>query len=205
MPKISRRNLKILLSSLVFLSILVPLIAVNLIEFQQRVLLMQCGESWCIRIYGNVKEEFNIGLSYFEKNDPFDYISVDSVAMLNRVGTSWTQAYAGVSLSDIFELTDCIPDNATLLRFEAVDGYKSFNLPIRIVTDNPDQIIICNSENGQILATKEQGGEGPLKSYVPLELIQNDAEVQQIYSDVGLDTVFNSAFSVKWLDAIYII
>ena len=163
------------------------------------------NESWCVTISGNVNESVQIGISKLRDNSTFVYVPNRPYAWLNVEGSSDTMYFAGVELADVLVKTKVILPNATKLQFEGTDGYVSFELPISVVLANPDEVLLANSENNNTLATKDQGGDGPIKSFVALDVLQGNAEVTAIFHANGKTFVYNSGYAVKWCNYIKII
>jgi len=163
------------------------------------------NETWCVSITGNVNEIVQIGISKLRDNKTFTYVPDTQYAWLNSVGSSSTVSFAGVELADVLKKTKVLPSNATELRFVGTDGYSSFDLPISVVLANPDRVLLANRENNNALGTKDQGGDGPIKSFVALDVLQGNTEVAAIFQAQGQSTVYNSVYAVKWCNSIIII
>ena len=203
--KISKRKLTILGAALIFFSVLGTLFVYNWNQYLKvREQFKDCNDSWCVNLTGNVNYEMSIGISYL-LNDTFDRIENREFQILNRVETQYNKTMSGVILWDILNQTDFLRDNSTLLRFQASDGYRSFEIPIRIIKEFPEMVIIVTHIDGQRINLKENGGDGPLMGGVDYPCITNDPELEQIFSDRQQDFVYNSQYNVKYLDTIIII
>jgi hypothetical protein len=165
----------------------------------------QLNDSWYLRIYGNVIREYYIGISTLLNSSNFLYLERVPIQFLNSWGTIWNRDFSGVPLDDIFQKLDSFQPSATMLRFEAIDNYISFNLPIKTVIDNPNCTMIADKERGFPLLSQNLGGDGPLKSIVKLDILQNDPEISQIYAANGQTTIYNSQYAVKYCTAIKIL
>ena len=161
------------------------------------------NESWVIRIYGNVKREYYIGLSFLENSSLFNY-TTRHFYMVNQYGTEWNRDFSGADLEMIFNQTDCLSNDSKSLRFLADDGYSSFELPVRLIVENPGNVLLARKENDVLLKPKTDGGDGPIKSVVSFEIIENDAEITEIYADKGQDVIYNSQYAVKYCSELFI-
>jgi hypothetical protein len=159
-----------------------------------------------VKIYGEgIQEEIYIPLSDIQNNDTFNYINNKDFDMLNSWGTEYHRSYSGIALDDVLIKAGLTGLYDERLQFEADDGFKSFELPVRIVLSNPGMVLLAHKEENQLLEPKELGGDGPVKSVVSLEAIQNDTEVQAIFKSNGQNFVYNSVFAVKYCKWIKII
>lgn len=158
-----------------------------------------------LRIYGNIIEEKSIpysamvGTNYSRiENDPYEF--------LNSVGTRYNATISGVSLYSILMYYSLLTNTSTYIQFEADDGYKSPKLPLSILKNQPNSVLIATHENGVAYKAKSAAGDGPLVSAVRLDVIQNNQEVIDFLAEIGrADFVYNTAYKVKYLTAIYIV
>jgi len=201
MANSTSRKKKIIIASVIFFSILISLFAYNWLAFQGE--FDECDDpNDCIRIYGNVINEKFVSGSEIQNNVLFTYVESQEYDMLNSWGTEYSKTVSGVSLNSIFERLSIIPINATYIQFEAVDNFKSFKLPIEVVRNFPNQVLLINKEYGRILKPKSDGGEGPIKGFVSLPALQNNQNVTEVFAENGENTVYNSVFNVKYLSAV---
>ena len=197
----SSRKKKIIAASVIFFSILISLFIYNWASYQ--VQFDECNDpNGCIRIYGNVIDEKFVPISDLQNDGTFTYIDSQEYKIVNAWTTEYNKSVAGVSLNNIFKTLEIIPDNATYIQFEAVDNFKSFKLPIEVVRNFPNQVLLINKEDGKILEPKSDGGEGPIKGFVSLPALQNNQNVTEVFAENGEDTVYNSVFNVKYLSAV---
>ena len=175
----------------------------NLYQRNQQ-LYSECKEDGCLRIYGNVQQDLFIDPSYL-MNNSFPQIENASYHILNSFHNTEDMYISGVALWEIFTQTQILGDNATYVRFEADDGYQTYFLPIRILRAHPDKVVIMTHIDGMPMLSKEEGGEGPLRIAVYLDVIANDTEVQDTFAQYFQTFVHNSKFSVKYLNAIYVL
>ena len=164
----------------------------------------ECDDSSCLRITGNVSNDKFIGISYL-LNDSFTRVEDVEFHVVNSVGTEYNRTLSGVMLLDILMLYNLLGDDAEYISFKSIDLYTTFNLPIRLIRENPEMVIIVTHEDGQLLKSKELGGNGPLAAAVDYDCIKDDSEMQQIFEDKNQDFVHNSKFNVKYLDTIIVI
>ncbi|MCP4763985.1 MAG: hypothetical protein GY870_19590 [archaeon] len=198
-PIFTPRNIKIMASIIIFISIVGILFVYNWSLIPKN----DC-ESDCIVIYGNVSEEWSISVSslrgiFYNREENMEF------NMLNSYSTEWTILVSGVQLWDIFEKLDIINDNAEFIKFVASDGYFSPKLPIAIIRDNPESVILATHEDGELIKNKTQGGDGPIIPIVELDVVQNNETVIQIFEEINEDFVHNSKYKVKYLSRIEII
>jgi len=163
------------------------------------------NETWCVTISGDVQSVVHIGLSKLQNGSTFTYVPDKQYPMVNSVGTQYNATFAGISIADIFNKTKVLLPNATMLDFMGSDGYASFELPISVVLDNPNDVLLANRENGQVLGTKADGGDGPIMSFVALEALQGNSQVASIFRSNGESKVYNSLYAVKWCNSIVIL
>jgi len=163
-----------------------------------------CDDSSCLRITGNVNAEKFIGISYL-LNESFTRVENVEFHVVNSVGTEYNRTLSGVILLDILKLYNLLGEDAEYIRFKSIDGYTTYNFPIRLIRSNPEMVIIVTHEDGQLLDPKEFGGDGPLAAAVDYDCIKDDSELQQIFEDNHQDFVHNSKFNVKYLDTIIVI
>ena len=164
----------------------------------------ECDDSCCLRITGNVSDEKFIGISYL-LNESFTRVEDIEFHVVNSFEKEYNRTLSGVMLLDILTLYNLLGDEAEYIRFKSMDGYTTFNFPIRLIRNNPEMVIIVTHEDGQLLKSKESGGIGPLAAAVDFDCIKDDSEMQQIFEDNHQDFVHNSKFNVKWLDTIEVI
>jgi hypothetical protein len=206
LKKLSPRNKKILLFSFVFVTVFGILFYYNWQQYQKELNQFQssCSESNCLKIYGNVDDDLYIGISAL-LDDTFDREENIDFFMINRFSTEFSVKVSGVQLFDVLGKADILSGNATRIIFESIDGFKSFELPISIIKNNPTLILIVTHVNGVTIPSKDNGGDGPLKSVVSYDTIKNNTEIQQIFAENNVDFVFNTIYNVKYLSAIKII
>jgi hypothetical protein len=125
--------------------------------------------------------------------------------MNNSWATQYRKTVAGVSLADILQKTNFISEDAKYIQFQANDGFSSFKLPLQVVYDNPQYVLLIHRVNGQDLGFKEEGDDGPIMGFVALEAIQNNPEIIKIFQENGQDAIYNSVYNVKWVSTILII
>ncbi len=208
MHPVTSKSKKIIAASVVFVSVLAMLFSYNLVEYLNRTRLppSACtGESWCITIYGNIQDNAYIGMSMLQDGRNFTYINNVDVNFNNSWGTEYHRTYSGVALDEILTLIDVQSMGALYIKFEAIDGYSSLMLPISVVLSNPGKVLLAHKENNQLLLPQEQGGDGPIKSIMPREIIENNTEVKAIFAANGQATVYNSNYAVKYCSAIQVI
>ena len=199
------RTRNIIIATIIFSSILGSLFYYNWSQYAKiKEDFEDCDDSYCIRIMGNVNFEIFIGISYL-LNDTFTLVENVEFHVVNSVGTEYNRTLSGVMLLDILTLYNLLGDEAEYIRFQSMDGYKTYNFPIRLIKDNPEMVIIVTHEDGKLLNPKELGGNGPLMAAVDYDCIKNDSEMQQIFEDKNQDFVHNSKFNVKYLDTIIVI
>lgn len=205
MKKISKRHATIIGASFIFFSVLGTLFIYNWNQYQaNRDQFKDCNDAWCLKISGNVNYDMFVGISYL-LNDSFARVENQEFQILNSFETKYNKTLSGVVLWDVLNQTGLLRDNSTLIRFQASDGYKSIELPLRIIQNFPEMIIIVTHIDGQLIPYKENGGDGPLMAGVDYPSIINDNELEQIFSDSQQDFVYNSQYNVKYLDSIIII
>ena len=163
-----------------------------------------CDDSSCLRITGNVSNEKFIGISYL-LNESFTRVEDVEFHVLNMAGEEENRTISGVMLWDILKSYNLLGEDAEYIRFKSIDGYTTYNFPIRLIRSNPEMVIIVTHEDGQLLDSKEMGGDGPLAAAVDYDCIKDDSEMQQIFEDNHQDFVHNSKFNVKYLDTIIVI
>ncbi len=164
----------------------------------------ECDDSCCLRITGNVSDEKFIGISYL-LNESFTRVEDIEFHVVNSFGTEFNRTLSGVMLLDILTLYNLLRDEAEYIKFKSMDGYTTYNFPIRLIRNNPEMVIIVTHEDGQLLKSKESGGIGPLAAAVDFDCIKDDSEMQHIFEDNHQDFVHNSKFNVKYLDTIEVI
>lgn len=199
------RTRNIIIATIIFSAILGSLFYYNWnLYMETKDQFKECDDSCCLRITGNVSDDKFIGISYL-LNGSFTRLENVEFYVLNSFGTEYNKTISGVILLDILDLYNLLGDDAEYIRFQALDGYKSYNLPIRLIKDNPEMVIIVTHEDGQLLKSKEMGGNGPLMVAVNYDCIKDDSEMQQIFEDKNQDFVHNSKYNVKYLDTIIVI
>lgn len=146
------------------------------------------------------KNELNISVESF-LNGTFPRSENIPFHVINKLGTTSDYLISGVPLWSIFEHHDLLQLNATCVKFIGNDGYKTYNLPIRIFENDSEQVFIVTQEDGQ------PPEDGPLKVAVMMDAIQNDIEIKAMFEALGQpgeNSVHNSKYSMKWLAAIEI-
>lgn len=212
MKLLTRRNAAIVIFSVAFVTAVVALFIYNW-QSTQVVQTPQSprsqwncvNETWCVNIYGDVQQEAHIGISKLMNGSTFTWVPEKTYSMVNSYGTQENVTLAGVSLASIFNKTQILSPNATDLEFIGVDGYASFELPISVVLANPNSVILASYENGHPITTKSQGGDGPIESFVILDVLQNNPDVTEIFHDNGESTIYNSTYKCMYCDAIKIL
>jgi len=163
------------------------------------------SEPCYLKIYGNIVEEKTIPYSAIAGNN-YTRIENDPFEFLNSVGTRYNATISGVSLYSLLIYYSLLTNTSKYIQFEADDGYKSPKLPLSILINNPNSVLIATHENGVVYKSKSAGGDGPLVSAVKLDAIQNNQEVIDTLAEIGrADFVYNTAYKVKYLTAIYVI
>jgi len=163
------------------------------------------SEPCYLRIYGNILEEKSIPYSAMVGNN-YTRIENDPYEFLNSVGTRYNATISGVSLYSILIYYSLLTNTSRYIQFEADDGYKSPKLPLSILIDHPNSVLIATHENGVTYKAKAAAGDGPLVSAVRLDVIQNNQEVKDFLAEIGrADFVYNTAYKVKYLTAIYVV
>ncbi len=149
---------------------------------------------WNLKIYGSgTTDEILVPYSDIVSDK---YLSVQDgeFVILNKFNFTYTFFYSGASIWDILEDNGVVAGYATQLRFVASDNYKSEFIPLSLVRDNPNLVIIGYEENGKILEEQSKGGTGPLRSMVNLSVtIQMSPPT------------YNSQFWVKYVNGIEVI
>ncbi len=192
-------------ASIIFFIILGSLFIYNWMEYQAiREKFEDCDDSWCVYISGNVNYEMFVGISYM-LNDSFSRVENREFQFFNSFGTRYNKTLSGVVLWDMLNQPNFLTDDANLIRFEASDGYKSIELPISIIRDFPEMVILVTHIDGQLIETKEDGGDGPLMAAVDFPSIMDNEEIIKIFEDHQQDFVYNSLYNVKYLDSIIVI
>ena len=203
--KMKARTRKIIIAVIIFSSIFGTLFIYNWNQYMEtKDQFLECDDSSCLRITGNVSNEKFIGISYL-LNESFDRVEDVEFHVVNSVGTEYNRTLSGVMLLDILKLYNLLRDDAEYIRFQSMDGYTTFNFPIRLIRNHPEMVIIVTHEDGELLESKESGGNGPLAAAVDFDCIKDDLEVQQIFKDYNQDFVHNSKYNVKYLDTIIVI
>lgn len=163
------------------------------------------SEPCYLKIYGNVAREQFIPYSAIAGNN-YTRIENEPFEFLNSFGTRYNATISGVSLYSILIYYSLLTNTSTNIQFEADDGYKSPKLPISIMINNTNSVIIATHEKGVAYKSKSTGGDGPLVSAVKLNVIQNNQEVIDYLAEIGrADFVYNTAYKVKYLTAIYVV
>ena len=96
-------------------------------------------------------------------------------------------------------------DNVTHIQFRANDGYKRPKLPISVMRNFPDDVLILTHIRNARIKPKEEGGDGPLLGYCSLSALQSNEEIIQWCAennDYGGTHVYNTMFKVKYFVAI---
>ncbi len=164
----------------------------------------ECDDTSCLRITGNVNDDKFIGISYL-LNESFTRVEDVEFHVVNSVGTEYNRTLSGVMLLDILNLYNLLGEDAEYIRFQSMDGYTTYNFPIRLIRENPEMVIIVTHEDGKLLESKAKGGNGPLAAAVDYDCIKDDSELQRIFEDKNQDFIHNSKFNVKYLDTIIVI
>ena len=199
------RTRNIVIATIVFSSIFGSLFIYNWnLYMETKDQFKVCDDSSCLRITGNVSNEKFIGISYL-LNESFTRVENVEFNVVNAMGNEEIRNISGVILLDILKLYSLLGDDAEYIRFQSMDGYTTFNFPIRLIRNHPEMVIIVTHEDGQLLKPKELGGDGPLAAAVDFDSIKDDSEVQQIFEDYNQDFVHNSKYNVKYLDTIIVI
>ncbi|MHA1584587.1 MAG: hypothetical protein ACTSVU_03645 [Promethearchaeota archaeon] len=162
----------------------------------------QCHDSACLRIYGSIPYERFVGITEL-MNGTFERVENITYFTLNSFNNSLSTTISGVLLWDILQKTGIDLSDAQYFRFESNDGYKTFEIPISLLRNHPEGFFIITQIDGEPIHPKSEGGDGPLKSGVLFSVLQENAEMQQIFTKYNQDFVHNSKFNVKCLDAIY--
>ena len=199
--KFLTRNRKIGASIIIFVSIISILLVYNFANVDY----FECENDNCIKIYGNVKETVYIEQSDLLSNH-FKTEQLDDFYVYNRFHNDHTIDIIGVQIWDILNDLNIYFDNTTRLIFEAQDGYRSPSLPISILKNFPDCVLLVTHEDGRLLKDKASGGDGPIICAVSYdEVFENQEVLDYFEEELGTDFVYNSAYKVKWLTAIQII
>lgn len=198
----NRRKIIIISFSLIFFSTIGILFAYN---WQIRQDLLQkfeaCEDDWCVRFYGNVQQEMFVGISYL-LNDTFERVENVSFHQVNMYNNTSDFNVSGVKLWDIVSELRIISSEAETFRFEALDGYATYELPINILRNFPDKILIITHIDGELIKPQEEGGSGPLKVAVFMEAILDNPQIEATFEKYNQEFVHNSKFSVKYLNMI---
>lgn len=197
-----RRKIIFLSFSLIFFSTLGVLFAYNW-QIRQDLLtkFKVCDDDWCIHFYGNVDQEMFVGISYL-LNDTFERVENVPFHQVNMYNNTMDYNVSGVKLWDIISDLRILTSEAKSFRFEAIDGYVSYELPIEILRNFPDRILIITHINGKLIPPQEEGGSGPLKVAVFMDAIADNPEIEATFEKYNQEFVHNSKFSVKYLNMI---
>ena len=199
--KILTRNRKIGASIIIFISIITILLVYNFANVDY----FECDEDNCIKIYGNVKEDAYIGRSDLLSGE-FKIVEIDGFYVYNRFHNTYTVDIIGVQIWDILNRLDIYYDNTTRLIFESQDGYRSPSLPISIMKNFPDCVLLVTHEGGKLLKDKSSGGDGPIISAVSYNEVFENQEVLDFFDEeLNQDFVYNSAYKAKWLTSIQVL
>ncbi|MHA1720283.1 MAG: hypothetical protein ACTSWX_04935 [Promethearchaeota archaeon] len=199
------RTRNLIIASIVFSAILGTLFYYNWNRYiETKNLFKECNDTCCLRFTGNVIDEKFIGISYL-LNGSFERVENAEFHVVNSVGTEYNITVSGVKLWDILKIFNLLGDDAKYIRFQSIDGYITYNFPIRLIRNNPELVLIVTHEDGQLLKPKEKGGDGPLKVAIDYDCIKDDPEMQRIFEENHQDFVHNSKFNVKNLDTIIVI
>ncbi|QEE16631.1 hypothetical protein DSAG12_02461 [Promethearchaeum syntrophicum] len=199
------RTRNIIIATIIFSAIFGSLFIYNWnIYMETKNQFENCDDSSCLWITGNVNADKFIGISYL-LNESFIRVENVEFNIVNSVGTEYNRTLSGVMLLDILKIYNLLREDAEYIRFQSMDGYTTYNFPIRLIRSNPEMVIIVTHENGQLLDSKELGGNGPLAAAVDFDCIKDDSEMQQIFEDNNQDYVHNSKFNVKYLDTLIVI
>ncbi len=200
----NRRKIALMIFGIVFFASIGGLFAYNWQQRQDILSKFQdCEDDWCLRIYGNVQSELLIGISYL-LNDTFERRENVSFHQLNMYNNTREFNISGVVLWDILKKSGIVGTDASSFRFESTDGYETYLLPISILKEHSDEILIVTHIDGEIIPYQADGGDGPLKVAVFMEAIQENPSVQKTFDEYNQNFVHNSKFSVKYLNMIQI-
>ncbi len=199
------RSLNIIIAIIIFSAIFGSLFYYNWnLYMETKDQFNECDDSCCLRITGNVSDEKFIGISYL-LNGSFTRVEDVEFHVLNMAGVEENRTISGVILWDILISYNLLGEDAEYIRFQSIDGYTTFNIPIRLIRSNPEMVIIVTHEDGQLLEPKTADGDGPLAAAVDFDCIKDDSEMQQIFEDNYQDFVHNSKLNAKNLDTIIVI
>ena len=199
------RTRNIIIATIIFSAIFGSLFIYNWnLYMETRNQFEACDDSSCLWVTGNVNADKFIGISYL-LNESFTRVENVEFHVVNSVGTEYNRTLSGVMLLDILKIYNLLGEDAEFIRFQSMDGYTTYNFPIRLIISNPEMVIIVTHEDGQLLDSKEMGGDGPLAAAVDFDCIKDDSEMQQIFEDKNQNFVHNSKFNVKNLDTIMVI
>ena len=203
--KFSRRNQAIGIISLIFFSSLGALFIYNWQEYQRlQEKFEECTDSYCLYISGNVNYEMFIGITSL-LNGTFPRVEDAEFQVLNSYGNEYNRTVSGVPLWYLLNQTYLLKEDSLHIRFQASDGYKSLELPIQVLQNFPEMVLVVTHVDGELLDYKEDGGDGPLMAAVNFPSIADNTDVEQIFTNWHQDFVHNSKYNVKNLDSIIVI
>ncbi len=204
---LTSRQKRIAIFVVCFCSVLFSLLAYNLVDYFERLEKYKAcsDETGCVLFYGDIEEEIYVPYEDLISSR-YDRVEDKEFFQINRFSTEYYVVFSGVSLWNMMVAIDIFPEDADVssiyIQFEATDGYKSFILPLRIAKENPEDVLIVTHEDGKTIPSKEQGGKGPLRCVVSLDVIEDDLEMQEIFADSGSDFVYNTGYSVHYVSAV---
>ena len=129
----------------------------------------------------------NVSVSYADLNGSRFPRHDVPVMTRNTFGTDNTFIASGVRLVDLIDGLEIQHGNANGIRFIATDGFESPFLPLDLVLENPELVIVYNAMDGEYLEGEDENGDGPLRVVMNWSV---------------LAPVPNDPFHAKWLERV---
>lgn len=182
-------------------------VTVFFINYELLVPKFKPGDEKYFHIYGNtgsLKQNISIPMNSLYDGS-FMIKEYINATFLNAFGRQYEEDIRGVVINEIFTRYDLMYENVTHIQFIAIDGYKSPKLPISVMKENPEEVLILTHIDGVQIKPKIKGGDGPLVGYCSLAVLQSNEEIIQWCAennDYGGTHVYNTMFKVKYFVAI---
>lgn len=178
------RNVKIVSFFGILIISCASLIVYNYIQHKETI-----NDYWNLTITGAIEEDVVISYESLIGGELFTIYNDIPFHMLNNFPKEWDITVAGVIVEDILNyVSDKILPSATGIYFKAADEYYTPTIPLTFITGT--NVMVIYKENGEVLKSKTEGGDGPLRGIVNFSFTDPEP---------------NSIFYAKYLNQIVIV
>lgn len=133
-----------------------------------------------------------VNVTYAELTDSTKYSSVTQDYFLeNPYGSTEEVTIKGILLKTLIDDLNLDLSGVTGFRFVATDGYSTAYIPLEIFNAADDQFIVGWEEDGVVLKSEAEDGDGPLQMYVNRTFnypMPNDPFCSKYFQEVRFET-----------------